>query len=314
MGGCFVDINQLVYFKAVAETLNFTRAASNLYMSQTTLSYQISSLEKEIGVKLFNRGHAGVTLTPAGEKLLEYAPHIIREVELAVDATTKSGLGVSSTLHVGLLGTHEHHFIAPLVTEFGIANPDVDVCLHIGSPARVEQGVKDGSLDLAFTIAMDPIEDDDLSCVFFERLPFYAIMRKDNEFAKRDSIERRELKDQRLCFMRSKESPELNNHFLNSFGEDVADSLSVDVSATMESAMILIESKGYVTIAPKCLMQGYEGSLVAVPMAGDGEFVNHGIIRRKGSTNPFIDLFIDAARELMERRAAAGEQFADYIL
>lgn len=297
-----MDTNQLRYFRAVAETLNFTRAAASLYMSQTTLSYQISSLEKEIGAKLFNRGHAGVTLTPAGEKLLEYVPRVLRLVDEAVDATINVGRGFSNALRIGFLGTHEQRFLPMLVNEFNERYPDVDVVLRQGSPRRLMNLLEDKQIDFTFTISKEaPMLIDGVTVELFDKLPLVAIMRKDNELANREHLERRELGDQKLCFLNEDEGPALNKHFVESFKACGLDNVFIDTTATMESVIMLIESKGYLTVAPQCLMENHTEAIVAVPMLGDDEFVYQGGAWRTDNKNPAVDRFVELAKEAFNK-------------
>lgn len=76
-----MDIKSMTCFLAVAEKLNFSRAAEALYMSQPTLSQRISSLEEELGVSLFQRDHRHVFLTPAGSALLPEIQDIVRRID-----------------------------------------------------------------------------------------------------------------------------------------------------------------------------------------------------------------------------------------
>ena len=72
-----MELRQLQYFTAVAETLNFSRAAEILYISQPALSQQIADLERELGVLLLQRSKRSVSLTPAGTLLLQEAKKLL---------------------------------------------------------------------------------------------------------------------------------------------------------------------------------------------------------------------------------------------
>ncbi len=75
-----LEPRRLRYFLAVAEELNFSRAAERLHMAQPPLSKQIKQLEGELGVQLFDRPGRGVQLTEAGQLLLQQAPHILIQI------------------------------------------------------------------------------------------------------------------------------------------------------------------------------------------------------------------------------------------
>jgi DNA-binding transcriptional LysR family regulator len=83
-----VDLRQLDHFVAVAEEQNFTRAARRVHIVQSALSTSIRMLEEELGTSLFHRGARHVTLTPAGEVMLEHARRVLKDVRDAREAVT----------------------------------------------------------------------------------------------------------------------------------------------------------------------------------------------------------------------------------
>ncbi len=78
-----MQLRQLEYFAAVAETRHFTRAADSVHVAQPSLSKQIRTLEHELGTRLFRRACGNVTLTPAGETLLPLARRILADADNA---------------------------------------------------------------------------------------------------------------------------------------------------------------------------------------------------------------------------------------
>src|SRR5258705_4587924 len=96
-----MDIRQLRYFIAVAEELNFTRAAERLHMAQPPLSTQIRSLEDEIGAQLFIRDKRRVFLTPAGQELLGRARAVLEATVQAKTAALHAAQGVIGRLALG---------------------------------------------------------------------------------------------------------------------------------------------------------------------------------------------------------------------
>ncbi|MGH7885465.1 MAG: LysR family transcriptional regulator [Thermodesulfobacteriota bacterium] len=100
-----VELTQLKYFLAVAETGGFSRAAKRCYVAQPSLSQQIIKLEKELGQKLFDRLGRKVTLTEAGSALLPKAKKILQDINEAKSAVTNELNQETETLSIGILPT-----------------------------------------------------------------------------------------------------------------------------------------------------------------------------------------------------------------
>src|SRR6202453_4708466 len=100
-----LEFRHLRYFVAVAEELHFGRAAERLHLSQPPLSQQIRKLEAVVGYALFVRTSRSVTLTNAGEALLERARRTLRNVQRDMDETRSIGRGEVGSLHIGFVGS-----------------------------------------------------------------------------------------------------------------------------------------------------------------------------------------------------------------
>src|SRR3954465_10857175 len=111
-----MELHQLRYFVAVAETENFTRAAERSHVSQPSLSQQILKLESEVGHKLFHRLGRKAVLTEAGAAFLERARRILFEVENAAkELAGHPGLGRRIT--VGSVQTVMPYLITPFIAD-----------------------------------------------------------------------------------------------------------------------------------------------------------------------------------------------------
>jgi len=121
-----MELRHLRYFVAVAEELNFTRAAEKLGINQPPLSLQVRQLEKEMGTQLFHRRTRGVELTDAGKLLLEEARVILKQVERAKTDVRRRGRGETGRLIVGSAGaTYFHPLIPAIIREYGLTYPDI---------------------------------------------------------------------------------------------------------------------------------------------------------------------------------------------
>ena len=152
-----VEIRQLEYFVAVAERLNFSRAAEQLYVSQPLLSQQIADLEEQLGVTLLVRNRRSVKLTNAGIALLREAKFILERVngtrKIVQDAA--NGIGLGGTLRVGYEQVVDRSLIAHTSFRFKQAFPEVDVALSVRNSASLAYMLSEGELDLGFTLQPD---------------------------------------------------------------------------------------------------------------------------------------------------------------
>ncbi|EJJ29603.1 LysR family transcriptional regulator [Rhizobium sp. CF142] len=142
---------QLKTFLAVARHGNFTRAASEANLAQSSLSDQMQALEEELGVQLFERSRQGVTLTPAGDTLKAYAEEILALNDEAKAATrAAAGLGAQS-LAIGTLETIAAEKLTPFLSRFREAHADIGLALKIAGSGELQRRLEDGSIDVAFT-------------------------------------------------------------------------------------------------------------------------------------------------------------------
>lgn len=136
-----MELRHLRYFLAVAEELNFRRAAERLGIAQPPLSSQIHDLEDEIGVRLFRRVPKGAELTEAGVAFLSAVPAVFDKVEQAVKLAQKGGRGEVGQLRVGYTGSASFNQIVPKsLLAFRRAHPNVELTLEeLNSPQLLDQ-------------------------------------------------------------------------------------------------------------------------------------------------------------------------------
>lgn len=138
---------QLQCFVSVANTLNFTRSANELYITQPALSKSISSLEQELNLQLLTRSRRSVSLTAAGKLFAEECRKIISSFESGV---TRAKMAVSGTIGVLRLGFQRdtfEPFTVDLVRSFSTRHPDITVDLVPCSPTGQIRGLEYGELD-----------------------------------------------------------------------------------------------------------------------------------------------------------------------
>ncbi|MGW4869132.1 LysR family transcriptional regulator [Streptomyces chartreusis] len=145
-----MDLQQMRYVVAVAETRNFTRAAERCFVVQSSLSHRIAGLERELGVKLFARSSRRVELTSAGVAFVAAARECLAAADRAVaDAAAATGV-VRGRLAVGVIVTTAAVDVPDLLQRYRARYPDVHVVLRSGRSDELAAAVRDGELDIAF--------------------------------------------------------------------------------------------------------------------------------------------------------------------
>jgi DNA-binding transcriptional LysR family regulator len=146
-----MELRHLRYFLAVAEELNFRRAAERLGIAQPPLSSQIHDLERELGVALFRRVSKGAELTEAGAAFLAEVPVVFEGVDRAVRMAQRGGRGEVGQLRVGYTGSASFNGIVPnALRAFRRAYPEVELALDELNSAHLLDRLIHQRLDAVF--------------------------------------------------------------------------------------------------------------------------------------------------------------------
>ena len=155
-----MELRHLRYFVAVAEELNFTRAAARLHTSQPSLSQQIRQLEAAVGVALFERTRHHVALTSAGRIFLREAKDILGRIEHMGRLAKQAADGRAGELSIGTFPAAEVRILPGLRQLIATRLPNLRLILHSKYAVEPLTGLLMGTLDAAFM--RGPIESDEL--------------------------------------------------------------------------------------------------------------------------------------------------------
>jgi DNA-binding transcriptional LysR family regulator len=176
-----IDLRQVKYFLAVAETLHFSRAAAKLGIAQPNLSLQIKKFEEALGCDLFARTTRGVVLTPAGAYLAKAAERLQAQLEEAISVTQQIGRGQQGALAIGFSGSAMYGRLPLALERFRRQRPKVVVQLReLYAPDQIPL-LLNGSLDVGFI--RDGTPTPGLRMTSLIREPFHALLPQSHPLA-----------------------------------------------------------------------------------------------------------------------------------
>ncbi|MFF8293270.1 LysR family transcriptional regulator [Streptomyces sp. NPDC016309] len=188
-----MELQQMRYVVAVAETNNFTRAAERCLVVQSALSHQIARLEKELGARLFERTSRRVRLTPAGAAFLPAARQCLDAAERAAAEVAAAVGEVRGRLAVGLIPSVAAVDIPSVLRDFRRQYPDVRISLRVGASEELVEQVKEGALEVAFLGLPTTARPEGVDAFELARDRLVAVVAPDHPLAEEPTVDLRML-------------------------------------------------------------------------------------------------------------------------
>jgi DNA-binding transcriptional LysR family regulator len=265
-----MELRRLRSFLAVADCLNFSRAAIGLHMTQPALSRQIRDLEEELGCTLFERRPTEVRLTADGEFLRERAVRLVQQADALAREMQARGRGHPSTVRLAHFGTFLALYLAPFLHRLHQLHPRWVVDLVELHPAEALRQVARGEIDAATTGRPAPERLAGLeSRVIWRQTPLIAVPAT-HALAKRRKIALRELARERLLVWDEEKYPGFGAPFLAGCRAAGFDPIVADTVTDIASAFTAVARTGAVTYVGRLAGQLPAPGVALVPLA-DGE-------------------------------------------
>ena len=177
---------QLQYFKALAHVLHYTQAAAQLHIAQPSLSYSIKELEKELGVKLFEKDSRHIRLTIYGEQFLSYVERALSMLDEGVNVLQQMADHAQQIVRLGYFHSISASLIPSIMLGFydQSANQNIRFQFEEATSFDLYQQLKKGELDLAFCLH----KDEELESVIIMRQPLYLAVPEYHPLADRKSV------------------------------------------------------------------------------------------------------------------------------
>ncbi len=194
-----MTLTELKYIVAVAREKHFGRAAEACFVSQPTLSVAVKKLEKELDVKLFERGAVEVSVTPLGEQIVRQAQQVIEQAAALKEMAKLGKDPLSGPLRLGVIYTIGPYLLPDLVRQAITRVPQMPLMLQENFTAKLLDMLRLGELDCA--ILAEPFPDTGLAMAPLYDEPFVAAVPAKHPLAKRKTLSAEELKAETMLLL-----------------------------------------------------------------------------------------------------------------
>lgn len=295
-----MNSRQLEYFLAVAKNLNFTKAAEQMYVSQTAVTQQIKALEEQLGVSLFERTKKKVILTPAGKVFQKEAARVLARMDIAVERTRQASSGFMGTLDIGFSVGVGNTRLAEDIQRFNQEYPNIVMNFRNASPSELLKFLKAEDLDMVLM----PIFDE----AYFEGVNFQkvagstmiAVMPRTHILTQKQHITRKDIKDENLILACTPDS-EIgeDRRIIESFWRLGYHPNVVAKIEDIETIFLMISVNMGVTILPAYLSipMVSRGRLVAIPFGGADDRIDIVAAWMPGHKNPSLEKILPFLKE-----------------
>lgn len=308
-----MTLTELKYIVAVAREKHFGHAAEACFVAQPTLSVAIKKLEDELGVVIFERGGAEVSVTPLGAKIVAQAELVLEQTAAIREIAKQNKDPLAGPLRLGVIYTIAPYLLPPLVSDMIEKVPQMPLVLQENFTVRLLELLRQGELDAA--IMALPIPDQGLMVQPLYDEPFVVALPKHHRWASRTSITSEELKSETMlllgnghCFRDQvlEVCPEMSRYS----GSDDGISRTFEGSS-LETIRHMVASGIGITVLPKASvpdMDAKNGMLRFIPFAQPVPSRRVVIAWRKSFTR---SLAIETVRQAVLRCALPGVTMID---
>ncbi|MGB8195599.1 MAG: LysR family transcriptional regulator [Acidimicrobiales bacterium] len=252
-----MEVRQLEYVVAIAETNSFTKAAERCHTAQSALSHQIARLEGQLGSKIFDRTSRSVALTEAGQVLLPYARRILNDVADAHCELMELDGTVIGRLRLGMTQTGVRALdLVSILGRYSREQPEIELSLMSGPTAELFSLITRGQLDLAITdVGVEGIPHGLQYLPLIETERLVAVVPNHNPLIRRKRVDIRELVATGK-FVDFRENTGLRNRV-----DEICHAAGVTREVAFELGeireMVKFAANGLgIAIVPKCFTQG----------------------------------------------------------
>jgi DNA-binding transcriptional LysR family regulator len=291
-----LELRHLRYFLAVAEELNFSRAAERLHIAQPALSAQIRSLETQLGCELFSRTTRKVDLTPTGELLLADARDIVERADRAAARVAAAARGTRGLLRVGFVAQGASEPGTEIFRRLATEHPAIETELvESRTLEELQHAVVAHETDLAF--AWLPILHEQLDSLVVFSEPKQVAMHPEHALAGLGEVRPADLEDVPIVAPWQEYSEATRTYWLRPFRQE---STEIDLEGKSVDECLSLVSRGLaVFIVPESVQRFYGRPNVVYRPLIDVEPASVALVWHRDAKNPGVAAFVEVARDVV---------------
>lgn len=291
-----MELRHLRYFVAVAEELNFTRAASRLHTSQPSLSQQIRQLESTIGVMLLDRSRHHVALTNAGRIFLRETKDILGRLDHAGRLAKQAADGHAGDLSVGTFPAADVRILPALRPLMAAHLPNLRIVLHSKYAVDPIKGLQSGALDVAFV--RGPLSTDGLDVIELLRERIVVVLPAHHALARRKRIPVEALHDLPCITMDRSLAPALHDAIALLYRQAHIRMQAVSRADNVLGHLQLVQEGLGFALLPDSVGSLLPPGVVLKPLAWDPTpMVPIAVAWKSGNASPVVRNFVDLVRQ-----------------
>ena len=294
-----MELRHLRYLVAVAEELNFGRAAIRLRISQPPLSQQIRQLEEELGVRLFDRTKRHVKLTEAGKRILVEAQQILSQVDHFVNVASRVSEGAIGRLAVAGTGGINDVLVAAL-RRFTHQYPGVHIELQLMNTALQIEALREKHVHLGFLSL--PVDDPNLKLETVKREPMWLAIPKENPLATYKKIPLASLEKQPIVMFARRVSPGLHDVIIATcLNAGLSLNVVHEVDNITASLTMVTAGLGLAFCSPS--LRRFWPDIAFRPFREAVPALEYAVAYRREAQSPLVDSFLAVVRQVARQNS-----------
>lgn len=279
----------------LAKTLNFNRAAENLFISQPALSYQIRSLEEEVGFQLFERSGRGAVLTLAGQQFCQHLTQMKRELEQAIDSCRNLNQSYQDVIRIFLPTRSALYFLTDAIEEFSRRHPQVFIDVTIDLNPNNYQAFLQGSFDILYGLKSSLTKQPEIQLHPLYDSQLYLVSNFDDPLAQLEKVSMDDLEGRSLIVGQAspKELAQVQHRILDRY------KLTTLTSANHETTLTNIRAKRGICIVPG-LLNDFNDEFAWTPFDCP-EVIPCVLCTHKNHSKPLVTEFVQLLQSYYEK-------------